>query len=61
MSKSYVNVLFSYLGNGLVAARLGIGQLLRAEDDELKMSTHCFPRDYTLKDWDYAGNGWTVS
>lgn len=50
----------SYLGNGLVAARLGIGRLLKADEDKLKMTTHCFPKDYALKDWDYAGNGWTV-
>jgi ectonucleoside triphosphate diphosphohydrolase 5/6 len=25
------------------------------------MSTHCFPKEYTLKDWDYAGNGWTIT
>jgi len=50
----------SYLGNGLVAARLGIGQMLRAEDNELEMATHCFPKGYVLNDWDYAGNGWKV-
>ncbi|KAI6237945.1 Nucleoside-diphosphatase uda-1 [Aphelenchoides besseyi] len=53
----------SYLGNGLVASRLGIGRLLATEqsDNQHKMITHCFPANYTLKDWDYAGNAWTIS
>ncbi|KAI6198911.1 Nucleoside-diphosphatase uda-1 [Aphelenchoides besseyi] len=51
----------SYLGNGLVASRLGIGRLLTTEqsDQQHKMITHCFPANYTLKDWDYAGNAAT--
>lgn len=43
----------------MVAARLGIGRLLKA-DSELEMATHCFPKGHILTDWDYAGNGWTV-
>uniref|UniRef100_A0A1I7YWD0 Nucleoside diphosphatase n=1 Tax=Steinernema glaseri TaxID=37863 RepID=A0A1I7YWD0_9BILA len=49
----------SYLGNGLVAARLGMAQDTEgSEGSELR--THCLPKGYALKDWDYAGTAWKV-
>ncbi|KAK0409796.1 hypothetical protein QR680_004764 [Steinernema hermaphroditum] len=50
----------SYLGNGLVAARLGVAQdTAGSKGSELR--THCLPKRFTLKDWDYAGSAWRVS
>ncbi|KAI1730100.1 GDA1/CD39 (nucleoside phosphatase) family domain-containing protein [Ditylenchus destructor] len=51
----------SYLGNGLVAARIGIARLSpESVPATHSLYTSCFPQGFTLKDWDYAGNAWTV-
>lgn len=51
----------SYLGNGLVAARIGIARLSpESEPIAHLLHTSCFPEGFTLEDWDYAGNAWTV-
>uniref|UniRef100_A0A915EE67 Uncharacterized protein n=1 Tax=Ditylenchus dipsaci TaxID=166011 RepID=A0A915EE67_9BILA len=52
----------SYLGNGLVAARIGVAQLSSQSNDEShSLFTSCFPRKFQINDWDYAGNVWVVS
>lgn len=53
---------FSYLGNGLVAARLAIAQQTENSDIEShSLYTYCFPPEFKLDDWDYAGRIWTIS
>uniref|UniRef100_A0A914CUJ0 Uncharacterized protein n=1 Tax=Acrobeloides nanus TaxID=290746 RepID=A0A914CUJ0_9BILA len=53
----------SYLGNGLIAARLGIAQLTTQGNDSntRKLTTHCLPADFLLDDWDYSGHIWIVT
>jgi len=50
----------SYLGNGLVAARLGVSQDTRGSNGS-DLKTHCLPKGYNLEDWDYAGSAWKIS
>lgn len=50
----------SYLGNGLVAARLGVSQDTAGSVGSV-LRTHCLPKGYTLEDWDYAGSAWKIS
>lgn len=53
----------SFLGNGLVAARLNT--LLHITDDENELehelSTPCMPSDFRLNDWEYALRKWSIS
>ncbi|KAE9549264.1 hypothetical protein FO519_007529 [Halicephalobus sp. NKZ332] len=49
----------SYLGNGLIAARLSIASLLGEEDSTL-LETHCLPHGVTIEDWKYAGKTFQV-
>ncbi|TKR61712.1 hypothetical protein L596_028792 [Steinernema carpocapsae] len=49
----------SYLGNGLVAARLGVGQDTLGSNGTV-LKTHCLPKGYKVNDWDYAGSAWEV-
>ncbi|KAL3109841.1 hypothetical protein niasHT_011144 [Heterodera trifolii] len=54
----------SYLGNGLVASRLGIAKLSSPEWKPGAMPslhTYCLPKGFVLDDWDYAGNVWLIS
>uniref|UniRef100_A0A914HLC2 Apyrase n=1 Tax=Globodera rostochiensis TaxID=31243 RepID=A0A914HLC2_GLORO len=54
----------SYLGNGLVASRLGIAKLSSPNWSPGAMPslhTHCLPSGFVLDDWDYAGNVWLIS
>ncbi|CAD5223556.1 unnamed protein product [Bursaphelenchus okinawaensis] len=48
----------SYLGNGLIAARLGMARL--NNDKETDLDVDCFPKGYVMKNWDYAGKNWTL-
>uniref|UniRef100_A0A0N5C3V1 Nucleoside phosphatase GDA1/CD39 n=1 Tax=Strongyloides papillosus TaxID=174720 RepID=A0A0N5C3V1_STREA len=50
----------SYLGNGLVASRLGVS-LLHNESDDNYLKTPCLPHDLHIKGWSYADNNWTVN
>lgn len=52
----------SYLGNGLVAARLGVAKLLSPKADAAQhhLHTNCLPPGYRLDDWDYAGRVWII-
>uniref|UniRef100_A0A183U703 Ectonucleoside triphosphate diphosphohydrolase 5 n=1 Tax=Toxocara canis TaxID=6265 RepID=A0A183U703_TOXCA len=51
----------SYLGNGLVAARLGIIQGSSAKLNGRSLMSYCLPADFTINNWDYAGNLWNVT
>lgn len=50
----------SYLGNGLVAARLGISQSSRLSQNN-SLFTYCFPSGFSIEDWDYGGVKWKVA
>lgn len=50
---------FSYLGNGLVASRLGMLQSHVASHNTSLVSD-CFPEGFTINGWDYAGERWKV-
>ncbi|CAD5232731.1 unnamed protein product [Bursaphelenchus xylophilus] len=49
----------SYLGNGLIAARLGMSRL-KSKEEESDLSVDCFPNGYVLKNWEYSGRNWTL-
>ncbi|PAV82183.1 hypothetical protein WR25_19262 [Diploscapter pachys] len=53
----------SFLGNGLIAARLNV--LLESTHDiyeeEQKLTTHCLPRDYHIHEWEYSLKMWTIN
>lgn len=49
----------SYLGNGLIAARLAVAQHTSGGGSS-QLTTHCFSRGLELNDWDYAGNLWAL-
>uniref|UniRef100_A0AC35U3T9 Nucleoside phosphatase GDA1/CD39 n=1 Tax=Rhabditophanes sp. KR3021 TaxID=114890 RepID=A0AC35U3T9_9BILA len=49
----------SYLGNGLVAARLGISQLHSGSED-LNLKTYCFPASMKIYDWEYGSTKWQI-
>nr|CAD2191616.1 unnamed protein product [Meloidogyne enterolobii] len=54
----------SYLGNGLVASRLGIAKLSSPDwspGGAPALKTHCLPKKFILDDFDYAGNVWLIS
>lgn len=53
----------SYLGNGLVASRLGIAKLSTPDWSPglPALKTHCLPKKFILDDFDYAGNVWLIS
>jgi ectonucleoside triphosphate diphosphohydrolase 5/6 len=49
------------LGNGLVAARLGIAQSTEGSDQHRRsLRTHCLPKGFLVDDWDYSGHIWVV-
>uniref|UniRef100_A0A914UNQ6 Uncharacterized protein n=1 Tax=Plectus sambesii TaxID=2011161 RepID=A0A914UNQ6_9BILA len=50
----------SYLGNGLVASRLGMLKL-HAASTNISLVTDCLPEGYNIEDWDYAGDRWIIS
>uniref|UniRef100_A0AC34FJ97 Apyrase n=1 Tax=Panagrolaimus sp. ES5 TaxID=591445 RepID=A0AC34FJ97_9BILA len=51
----------SYLGNGLIAARLGIASLLENTKEPELLETHCLPPGIKIKDWQYAGKVFQVN
>lgn len=53
-------IICSYLGNGLIAARLGIVSLL-GETSSNNLKTHCLPKNIMIKDWIYAGNVYHIA
>ncbi|CEF60425.1 NTPase [Strongyloides ratti] len=50
----------SYLGNGLVASRLGVS-LLHEKSNENYLKTPCLPHNFNLEKWNYGDNNWTVN
>lgn len=50
----------SYLGNGLVSARLGIIERTTGSNGHSLVS-HCLPTGISINDWDYAGKMWNVT
>uniref|UniRef100_A0A0K0CV53 Nucleoside-diphosphatase uda-1 n=1 Tax=Angiostrongylus cantonensis TaxID=6313 RepID=A0A0K0CV53_ANGCA len=53
----------SFLGNGLVAARLNTLLHITGDEAEVKheLGTPCMPSDFRLQDWEYALRKWTIS
>lgn len=53
----------SFLGNGLVAARLNTLLHITGDEAEVKheLVTPCMPSDFRLQDWEYALRKWTIS
>jgi ectonucleoside triphosphate diphosphohydrolase 5/6 len=51
----------SYLGNGLIAARLGIASLIENTKEPELLETHCLPKGIKIKDWQYAGKIFQVN
>uniref|UniRef100_A0A0N4ZCC8 Nucleoside phosphatase GDA1/CD39 n=1 Tax=Parastrongyloides trichosuri TaxID=131310 RepID=A0A0N4ZCC8_PARTI len=49
----------SYLGNGLVASRLGVS-LLHHQSQKNDLKTPCFPFDMHLETWNYGDVNWNV-
>uniref|UniRef100_A0A8R1HWB5 Uncharacterized protein n=1 Tax=Caenorhabditis japonica TaxID=281687 RepID=A0A8R1HWB5_CAEJA len=53
----------SFLGNGLIAARLNILQAETGEEQEKEhqLVSSCMPDGYNLRDWEYALEFWNVN
>ncbi|KAK6028275.1 GDA1/CD39 family protein [Ostertagia ostertagi] len=52
----------SFLGNGLVAARLNVLLELSGNENDIKSQLYspCMPVDFVLQDWEYALKKWTI-